>query len=251
MNKSIVSSVFNDVEILEIIAAFNSSNELIADGKRNIIKNVFYNNQKLTVKSFKKPHIINSIVYKFFRKSKAERSYRFAKILTSEGIGTPNPIGYVEYYNFLGITNSYYISSFVECDLTFRELNKDFNYYESEDILKAFTNFTFNIHEKNILFHDHSPGNTLIKKNNSNYDFYLVDLNRMSFKKLTFNERIVNFSRLTTHHKIIKIISEEYAKLIEADKSAVYEIMNTSIQNFQRKFQNKKRLKKKLKFWKK
>lgn len=250
MNKNIVSSVFNNAEILEIITAFNSSNELIGDGKRNIIKNVLYNNEKLTVKSFKKPHIINSIVYRFFRKSKAERSYRFAKILTSEGIGTPIPIGYVEYFNFFGITNSYYISSFLECDLTFRELNKEFNFYESEDILKAFTNFTFNIHEKNILFHDHSPGNTLIKKNNSNYDFYLVDLNRMSFKKLTFNERIVNFCRLTTDYKIIKIISEEYAKLINADKLLVFELMNASVLNFQRKFQNKKRLKKRLKFWK-
>lgn len=251
MNKNVVSSIFNDSEILEIIAAFNSSNELIGDGKRNIIKNVLYNDEKLTVKSFKKPHIINSIVYRFFRKTKAERSYRFAKILFSEGIGTPNPIGYVEYFNFFGITNSYYISSFVECDLTFRELNKDLNNYDSEAILKAFTNFTFKIHEKNILFHDHSPGNTLIKKNNSSYDFFLVDLNRMSFKKLSLNDRIKNFSRLTIHRSIIETMSVEYSKLIGTNYNKVFDLMWSSTQNFQRKFHKKKLLKRKIKFWKK
>lgn len=251
MNKNIVSSVFNDGEILEIIAAFKSSNELIGDGKRNVIKNVNFKNQKLTVKSFKKPHLINSVVYRFLRKSKAERSFRYAKILTSKGIGTPKPIGYVECFNYWRLTKSYYVSEYVDCDLTFREINKDFKSFKSKKILRAFTKFTFRVHENDILFHDNSPGNTLIKKTGKSYEFYLVDLNRMSFKKLTLHDRINNFSRLTSKKKIIKIMSKEYAKLTDNDKTNIFEIMNMSIRKFQHKFVTKKKIKRKLKFWKK
>ncbi|QRE24688.1 Kdo domain containing protein, partial [Flavobacterium psychrophilum] len=55
-----------------------------------------YNDIILNVKSFKIPFFFNGIVYKFFRKSKAERSYNYAKILSEKGIGTPNPIGFYE-----------------------------------------------------------------------------------------------------------------------------------------------------------
>jgi len=67
-------------------------------------------------------------------------------------------------------------------ELTFRELVEIPEYPENEIILRQFTKFCFDLHEKGIEFLDHSPGNTLIKKvGDQQYAFYLVDLNRMNF----------------------------------------------------------------------
>ena len=116
--------------------------------------------------------------------------------------------------------------------------------------MRAFTRFTYKLHKNNILFLDHSPGNTLITKPGKDYTFSLVDLNRMVFKPLSFEERIKNFQRLTIHESMVKIMSDEYAKSSGEPFDTIFPIMWRSTQQFQEKFHRKKRLKKKLKFWK-
>ena len=133
----------------------------------------------------------------------------------------------------------------MDCDLTYRELTTNFNYPDYENILRAFTRFTYSLHEKNIHFLDHSPGNTLIKKNGNAYDFYLVDLNRMEFKPLDFETRIKNFSRLTIHKSMIKVMSEEYAKSSGEDFNKIFDLMWNETEAFQEKVRRKKQLKKK------
>jgi len=146
---------------------------------------------------------------------------------------------------------SFYISEHQDCDLTFRELSRDFNYPNHNEILRAFTRFTFELHNKQVLFLDHSPGNTLIKKVDDSYAFYLVDLNRMQFKTLSFEERIKNFSRLTPHQYIVEIMSDEYAKCMQMDYDTVYNLMWKYTVEFQNKHLGKQQLKRRLKFWKK
>jgi hypothetical protein len=102
-----------------------------------------------------------------------------------------------------------------------------------------------------VLFLDHSPGNTLIKKVENSYKFYLVDLNRMQFKALDFETRIKNFERLTIHKSMVRTMSDEYAKCSGEDFDKVFDLMWSSTQNFQEKYQRKRQFKKKLKFWKK
>ena len=87
------------------------------------------------------------------------------------------------------------MSRHLDYELTYRELVTDPAYPDHENILRAFTRFTFELHEKQIQFLDHSPGNTLIKKVDGDYQFFLVDLNRMNFKELNFEERMLNFSQ--------------------------------------------------------
>lgn len=232
------------------IENFNSSGEQFGKAARNTIKLFDLGTQTINVKSFKIPNIFNQIAYKFFRKSKAQRSFEYANKLIKLGIGTPQPIAYYEFATPFLFKKSYYISEHLECDLTYRELTTNFDYPDYETILRAFTRFTFKLHKDNILFLDHSPGNTLIKKVKDHYDFYLVDLNRMKFKPLSFETRIKNFSRLTIHKSMVEIMSDEYAKLCNEDYNKVFDLMWRSTEDFQRKFHRKKRLKKKLKFWK-
>ena len=133
----------------------------------------------------------------------------------------------------------------MDCDITYRELTKDFDYPDYDNILRAFTRFTFGLHEKGIHFLDHSPGNTLIKKNGNKYNFYLVDLNRMNFGELDFETRIKNFSKLTIHKSMVEVMSDEYAKLSKKNYDEIFNLMWKETQDFQEKFHRKKRLKKK------
>jgi len=233
-------------DILDAISNFNSFEAAFGTGKRNSIKKIKISGKTLVVKSFKTPILFNQLVYKYFRKSKAKRSFEYATKLTELDIKTPKPIAYIEYFSMFGIQNSFYISEFVDYDLTFRELVHQPDYPENQTIVKEFTKFTYELHEKGILFLDHSPGNTLIIKRNGFYDFYLVDLNRMQFGPLSFEKRMKNFSRLTPKKEMVKIMSNTYAQLSGEKVEKIFKNMWFYNQRFQEKFHRKKELKKRL-----
>lgn len=239
----------HDNQIVEIINSFDEDGELIRD-KRNKLKLYDFNGVTLNVKYFKIPNLVNKVVYKFFRKSKAQRSFEYADKLSDLGIGTPQPVAYFEYYKGFLFHKSFYVSEHIDYDLTYRELINDLEYPDHENILRAFTRFTYELHEKNIHFLDHSPGNTLIKKVGDAYQFFLVDLNRMEFRPLSFVERIKNFDRLSKHKSMVEVMSDEYAKCIGKPYEEVFDLMWKSIQSYQFKFHRKRRLKKKIFFWK-
>lgn len=237
-------------EILDLIKNFDKEGEQLGNGLRNKIK--LFNLQGITVniKAFKVPNIINQVVYRYFRKSKAERSYTYAQILLQKGIGTPRPIAYIEEKTPVVFIHSYYLSEHLTYDLTYRELVQQSDYPDREQILRAFTRFTYKLHENGVEFLDHSPGNTLIQLNKGDYKFFLVDLNRMNFKKLTLEERMKNFSRLTPHKDMVRVMASEYAKLIPEPEKVIFDKMWGYTKDFQKDFQRKKALKKKIKFWK-
>ncbi|KQX15659.1 hypothetical protein [Flavobacterium sp. Root420] len=240
-------------DILAFIKDFNTSGELFGNGDRNIIKLFDLDGKKINIKSFKIPNLVNKIAYRYFRKSKARRSYEYATILLEKGIGTPQPIAFLENFNFVGLRDSYYASEHLVTDLTYRELVEIPDYPDHDNILRQFTRFSFELHEKGIEFIDHSPGNTLIKKNNDgSYDFFLVDLNRMEFhSSLTFEQRMKNLRRLTPIKEMVAVMSNEYAKLYPETEQKIFDTLWKYTADFQEQFYRKKRLKKKLKFWKK
>tara|TARA_R110002020_G_scaffold154714_2_gene334959 strand:+ start:119381 stop:120136 length:756 start_codon:yes stop_codon:yes gene_type:complete len=240
----------NVFKIEQLLKNFEAEGEMLADGGRNQIRIVDLDGNKVAIKSFKIPNTVNKIAYRFFRKSKAQRSFEYATRLLEHGIGTPKPVAYAEQESLL-YGKSYYICEFLEYDLTYRELIANSKYVGNADILKAFTAFTYEMHEKGIHFLDHSPGNTLIKIEEDKYRFYLVDLNRMDFKPLDYATRINNFRRLTPKREMVEIMAKEYARLAGLDTNKTVDEMWQNTVEFQEAFQRKKRLKKKIKFWKK
>jgi hypothetical protein len=215
--------------------------------KRNAIKIFSLGDEQVAVKSFKIPNAINKIAYRFFRKSKAERSYTYSNKLIDLKIGTPKPIAFFEDKTPFAFKNSYYICENLAADFTYRELINDNTIKDAEHILREFTKFTHSLHENKVLFKDHSPGNTLIKKIGDTYHFYLVDLNRMEFKDLSFDERMQNFSRLTPRKEQVAIMSDEYAKISGLNYDTVFSKMWGYTAAFQEKFFRKKRWKKRFK----
>lgn len=239
--------------ILDKIKMFSSTGELFGNGDRNKIKLFDFNGKTINIKSFKIPNLINKVAYRYFRKSKARRSFEYATILLEKGIGTPEPIAFLENFNILGLKDSYYVSEHLNADLTYRELVEIPDYPDHENILRQFTRFSFGLHEKGIEFLDHSPGNTLIKKNEEgNYDFFLVDLNRMEFhNSMSFEMRMKNLCRLTPVKEMVAVMSNEYSKLYKESEQKTFDTLWNYTADFQEQFYRKKRLKKKLKFWKK
>ena len=238
-------------KINHFVTYFDDLGEQFGIADRNTIKLFDLDGETINVKSFKVPNIVNQIAYKFLRKSKAQRSFEYASKLKTLNIGTPKPIAYYEYTTPFLFKKSFYVSEHLECDLTYRELTRNLEYPEHEIILRAFTRFTYKLHQNNINFLDHSPGNTLIKKVGADYQFFLVDLNRMEFKPMDFETRIKNFARLTIHKSMIETMSDEYAKISGEDYTKTFNLMWQLTESFQEKFHRKKRLKKKLEFWKK
>ncbi|CAM2758464.1 Lipopolysaccharide kinase (Kdo/WaaP) family protein [Flavobacterium succinicans] len=249
-----INSVYKNKKqlLLNYISDFNTSGILFGNGDRNTIKLFDLEGKTINVKSFKIPHLVNKIAYKYFRKSKARRSFEYATALLEKGIGTPEPIAYFENYDLLGLKDSYYVSEHLSCDLTFRELVEIPDYPDHENILRQFTKFSFDLHEKGIEFIDHSPGNTLIRKNEQgNYDFFLVDLNRMQFHStMDFDMRMKNLRRLTPEKRMVAVMSNEYAKLYGASEIMIFDALWKYTTDFQEQFYRKKRLKRKIKFWK-
>jgi len=222
------------------IKIFFQKNNNTIHKARNEIKVINYENRDFVVKSFKIPHIINKFVYTFFKSSKAKKSYDYA--LKIENF-TPKPIGYIEFYENFLINDSYFISEKFDYDFTIREPLLDINFPNKNEIFKAFAQFTFDLHENGIYHLDYSPGNILIKKENDNFIFKIVDINRMKFLNMDLEKRAKNFSKLWAKDEDLEFIAKEYAKIYKTNNE---EFISKTI-SFSRKHKAVKNFKKRLK----
>jgi len=212
-----LNSTFLECEsfLLEIESYFQKSQTQSIHKARNELKIIPCKEQSTVVKSFKVPHLLNRIVYTFFRDSKAKKSYEYSLKI---GDFTPKPIGYIEFYSSGLLAKSFFISEEFAYDFTIREplLERDFE--DKEGVFKAFAAFTLALHQEGILHKDYSPGNILIKKESEGYTFKVVDINRMEFKELSDDERLQNFDKLWAKDDDLRIIIKEYAKLAKMDE---------------------------------
>jgi len=207
---------------------------------RNELKIINYQKIDTVVKSFKVPNILRRIFYTFFRDTKAKKSYEYSLKI---GDFTPQPIGYIEFYKSNLLFDSYFVATKFDYDFTIREPLLDDNFADKEKILKAFARFTLELHNNDIFHKDYSPGNILIKKENDNLIFKIVDINRMGFFKLDLDTRLKNFAKLWMSDKDLTIVAKEYAYLIKEDKNKCIQKALKFSQKHKNKINMKKRLK--------
>ncbi len=227
---------------LQNIEEFFSKNGEIIIKKRNIIKKIDYGDTKLVVKSFKIPNIINKFAYRFLRASKAKRSFLNAQKLLKLDINTPLPIGYVEFFNPF-FDKSFYICKFFDYDFEIRDVLNDTNFKNRDEIFEEFIKFSYDLHQKGVYHVDYSPGNILVKKENTRYTFNIVDVNRMKFINFTDKLRFKNLSKLSASKDDIQKFAEFYAKISNIDKSFATKWLFFYHNKHQKYLQNKKRLK--------
>jgi serine/threonine protein kinase len=211
--------------------------------KRNIIKIIEFENQKYVVKSFKKPHLLNQIIYRFFRESKAKRSFDNSIHLQRIGVHTPKPIGYIEFPTRFRFLDSFYISAFFDFDFEIRAVLADEEFEDRDNILQKFIEFTYNLHQKGIYHIDYSPGNILVKKIGGGYLFSIIDVNRMKFVEFDMDLRMQSLAKLTKNLKDNKRFVEYYAKISHLDEGLLFDRLQFYLDEQQRYLENKKRLK--------
>lgn len=243
MHYRVVDKIFEDF-IQNIKKYFENENNTTLFDKRNVIKIVEFENKKYVVKSFKIPHLLNKIVYNFFRDSKAKRSYENSKTLISLGINTPNPIAYAEYANILFFKESYYISEFFDYDFEIREVFSNLDFQKKEIILEKFTEYSYMMHNKGVYHIDYSPGNILVKKNEESYEFSIIDVNRMQFKEFDIDLRMKSMSKLTANTADNHFMAKYYAKLMNVDADMLILKFDFHLQEQQTYLGNKRKLKK-------
>ena len=208
---------------------------------RNEIKIINFQNEELVVKSFKIPHLLNKVVYTFFRDSKAKKSYENSiKIINF----VPKPIAYLEFKKFGLLNKSYFISENFKYNFTIREPLLDDTFTDRDNIFKAFAKFTYELHQNNIFHLDYSPGNILIKKENNNYIFNIVDINRMEFFNLKQVDRAKNFSKLWADDDILITIASEYKKYYQCNDDFIQQVLlfsnkNKKVKNFKKELKSK------------
>ena len=228
--------------ILEIRNYFQKEKNTLFK-QRNTIKLIAYDEKKYAVKSFKTPHLLNQIVYRFFRASKAQRSYENSVKLKELGINTPNPIGYIEFPSLFLFKESYYISEFFDFDFEIRDVLSDENFKDRETILEAFVAFSYDLHNKGVYHVDYSPGNVIIKKLEEGYEFAIIDVNRMKFIEYDDEIRFKNLSRFSTSAEDLEFIAKHYAKISGIDEVFSISTLWKYHNEHQQYLVNKKRLK--------
>lgn len=234
-------------KLKKVLKNFDTMGEDVVIGDRNTIKKVTLGDEVFNIKKFKTPNFFQGLVYQFLRKGKAHRSYDYAVQLLNLQINTPQPVAYFERKNF-GLKESFYISLHLKYDFDFRVLNHNPKWPNREEILKQFAAFTFFLHESEVNFLDHSPGNTLVVEvAPKTYEFYLIDLNRMEFKALSFHERMKNFRRLWLSKTMINIMAPVYADLSSKSSEETHRLMTFYSRKFQKKVNSKKLRKRKRK----
>jgi len=239
MKYKIIQYKYSDL-IQDIRSYFNEAKRSIWD-RRNKIKIVHYDDTEIAIKSFKIPHLINKIAYTFLRSSKAERSYENSLRIIDF---VPTPIGYVEFKKFALIYDSYFLSEHYQYDFTIREILTQNSFPDKENIFKQFALFTYALHEANVEHLDYSPGNILIKKiSQEQYEFKVIDINRMKFSTLSKEERLENFSKLWANENDLRMIIEAYAKISDMDKDEAIEIALLASKKHKENINLKKKLK--------
>ena len=77
----------------------------------------------------------------------------------------------------------------------------------------------------------------------NDYKFFLIDLNRMKFKKMNSEDRLKNFRRLNLDDDLIKTVSIYYSEITRIDKNIIFE----KIKKYSKDFQDKRAKRKKIK----
>lgn len=198
--------------------SFNNIREIFAGDDhsihkaRNELKIIELDGIKTVVKSFKVPHLLNRIVYTYFRKSKAYKSYHNALRLEELGVSTPKPIALIQFYESGLLGESFFIAEYFEYDFTIRTPLLE-PLEDRDAIFTAFAAYTYGLHKRGVRHLDYSPGNILIKRTAQGYQFSIVDINRMEFRSISALEGCENFNKLWASDEELEIMGREYARL--------------------------------------
>ena len=227
---------------------FDREGEVLHAG-RNTIKAFEAEGERLVVKRFKRPNLLRAVIYTFFRRSKARRSYEHAVRLRALGVDSPEPVAWSEYRRNGLITETYFVSRRSDyAPLT--AATERFPTSDSLPVLAAFARFTVRLHEKGICHEDFNQTNILWRHDEATgrYDFQLIDINRMKFlrRPLRPDECMINLRRLSCPAVAFLYILDRYAETRQWDmddtllRGTFFRLLFGRRQQFKKRFKARK-----------
>lgn len=211
---------------------------------RNIIKKfVLEDGMEIVVKKYKTPIYIQQVVYTYFRKSKAERAYINAAELKRRGIDTPENIAWASEKEGGLFHTGYFVSDVNDAPAIENELQGDnFNRALAED----FGQFIALLHSKGIIHKDLNCTNVIYRpKSEGNYQFSLIDNNRMKFypegKEPSDKKCMENLTLFTGDMEVLHDVALYYTVSRGWDREMVDEILKVKVEH-DRKWRRKKKI---------
>ena len=177
---------------------------------RNELRRMTYGGKAYVVKSFRRPNLINRLVYGRLRPSKAERAYRNGLELLRIGVPTPLPVGYVEARGGLLFDESYLVTELSACPYTWNDLFCS-DFACTEQVARAVGRLTARLHEHGLAHLDYGRGNILFAMEGGEVRLELVDLNRMYRGEIGLKQGCKNLERLPATPQMHRWIAQEYA----------------------------------------
>ena len=198
--------------------------EVIYKG-RNELRKMEYQGRWYVVKSFRKPHLLNQLVYGIgLRASKAKRAYLNGCALLDIGVPNPQPIGYIEVRPFVLLSQSYFVSALSDCPYTWKDIT-DGTLPCTEAVCREVGRITALLHNHQLALKDHSRGNILFKVVKDKVQLQLVDLNRMYHGKIDMQRGCKNFDRLPATPQMQRWMAEAYAAERGMDVAQCYALI--------------------------
>lgn len=217
---------------------FNRDGELLYEG-RNVVKAFEHNGEKFVVKSFTGVSKLNRYIYRWIRKSKAQRSFEFSKLFIDNGIATPSPIAWIDKYKGLSLSESYYISNYTDWPPLLNFIGTK----EEETLLTHLAAFAYELHHKGIFHGDFNLTNILIGQGEGRPQFSLIDNNRTKFKGYSLKRGACNFRRLTLERAHFIVIAKKYSELCGVEYETVFKEIIEARDKFVDKIKRKARVK--------
>lgn len=163
---------------------------LLHDG-RNRVWLFSCGGEQVVVKQFHRLGFFKSLVYTFFRKSKARRSFDNGLRLRQLHVLTPEPIAMMQVRRLGLIRDTYYVTALTDWPAIRRPLTEQQPY--NRPLAEAFASFVASLHQKGIIHRDLNNTNVLYHSVENDhhaasgnpeergFEFMLIDINRMSF----------------------------------------------------------------------
>lgn len=241
--------LFFEKELLDFKNWFARDGRVI-HADRNVLKSfestlLVGSNLNIVAKCFKTPNPFSRVIYSFFRPSKAKRSFDNSLKLIQAGFSVPLPIAYVECFEQGLLKESFYISEQLKFDCTLHNVYRK-QMYDWAEILPLVVKKAYEMHQLGLLHRDFSHGNVLVKKENEEYFFSFVDLNRLYVGPVSFEKGLESLVRLANNEESLQLLATHYAYCAKRDEHEAFNILSTKLSKHKAYQVRKKNIKNKL-----
>ena len=194
--------------ILSLPENFSNHGRIVCSEK-NVIRSVVWEGILVEIKQFKYNTLVDRYWFATFGKSKAQLGYENSDRLLNLGINTPERIAYITSYKYGMLYEDFY----VYLSIDYKSLDELIKLPLSSSLnaLKTFARFSFNLHSLGIFPKDYTANNIAYTLRSNEYNFVLIDNDRISFSKFFAKKGVRNLQRLYLPADRFSIIISEYA----------------------------------------